>query len=183
MNATDETLLNLTRCRDSWPSKTGMQYSTWQMCIDMYGDIADEFKISLDAIKWWSSQDEATLLNGLEQRTSSALTYHLTCVHGLQEQGLWNSTGDLAGTCGIDTERMTELLSNGLSLLEHVTFSNETTQLASPPSRRRLLSTPVRPNPYIATMSRQDFLESESRSRSIRRIISPSSRNGSDQCL
>ncbi|KAG0555847.1 hypothetical protein KC19_11G008100 [Ceratodon purpureus] len=142
MSATNETLLNLTRCRDSWPTKTGIQYSTWQMCIDMYEDIADVVSISLDTIKWFSPVDEATILNDLEQRATAALTYHLTCVHGLQDQGLWNLTGDKAAMCSLDTERMTALLSNAISLLEHFTFSNETVQLASPPSRRRLLSDP-----------------------------------------
>lgn len=110
----------------------------------MYEDIADVFSVSLDNIRWLNPQEEAAVLNDLQQQASAGLTYHLTCVSGLKEHGLWHLTSKQDATCGLNTERMTALLSNALSLLEH--FSNGTTQLASPPSRRRLLSTPVRPN-------------------------------------
>ena len=152
MKATTETLRNLTRCRDSWPSKTGIQYSTLQMCINMYHDIIDVVSIAVDTVERCNLKEESTKLNDLEQRACAAITYHLTCVKGLQEHGLWNHlTGNQAKLCGgLDTERMTALLSNALSLVEH--FKQETTPVASPPHSRRLLSTPVSYKPYSATI-------------------------------
>lgn len=131
MTATNETLGNLTRCRDAWPGeRIGMQYSTLQMCVDMYEDIVQASGRFLDTLSSVSAsgQPNVAAVNDLEQRASAALTFHFTCVNGLQEQGI---------DCGIDSERMTELLSNALSLVDQFTAANDTA--IAVPSRRRLL--------------------------------------------
>lgn len=143
MTSTNETLVNLTRCRDAWPSRTGMQHSTLQMCVDMYQDIVEAVGTSLYTVNWLGGDPDLAVVNDLEQRASAALTYHFTCVNGLQEQGLWTPGGQ--AICGIDTERTTELLSNALSLMDRFTATNDTVITA--PSRRRLLVTRVRSQP------------------------------------
>lgn len=130
VTATNETLVNLTRCRDAWPIKSGMQYSTLQMCVDMYEDILDESGKFLETVKSNAQPSEA-VVNDLEQRASAALTYHFTCLSGLQANGLLN------GSCGIDAERTTELLSNALSLV------NMFPAIPAPSRRRLLADTPV----------------------------------------
>jgi len=146
VTATNETLLNFTRCRDAWPSKAGMQYSTLQMCVEMNQDIIYAETSFLDTLNSFSAQPDVAVVNELEQRASAALTYHFTCINGLQAQGLW--IGGRA-VCGIDMERTTELLSNALSLVGQFAAANETAITA--PSRRRLLdSATVSSQPSIS---------------------------------
>jgi len=113
-----------------------MQYSTLQMCVEMYQDMLSAEKTFLATLNSINTvQPDVAVVNDLEQRSSAALIYHFTCVNGLEEQGLWRDGGD--GVCGVDLERSTELLSNALSLVDAFKGANSTVTV---PSRRKLLN-------------------------------------------
>lgn len=123
----------------SSPVKNGTQYSTLEMCREVFTDCLEQVNASLFRVSDVRVQSLKSEIGDIQQYMAAALTYQDTCLTGVQDFGIWNASDAINGAHGKYT---TMLLSNSLSLVNSLSRVTDFGQLF-PRHSRRLLEAPA----------------------------------------
>ena len=119
----------------SSPVENGTQYSTLEMCREVFTDCLEQVNTSLFRVSNLNFESLKSEVGDIQQYMAAALTYQDTCLTGVQDFGIWNASDAINGTHGTHT---TMLLSNSLSLVNSLSRVTDFAQLLPRHSRRVL---------------------------------------------
>lgn len=116
--------------QSSSPVKNGTQYSTLEMCKEVLTDSLEQVNASLSMLR---TNVTTMKLADAQQYMAAALTYQDTCLDGVMQFGVWNTSDALYGA---HATHVTRMLSNALSLVNSLAKVTDWGQVLRGHSRR-----------------------------------------------